>query len=357
MTRRIFWTGLSLILLASGLYPQAKPFTIDTITAAPGETASGMIQVPAGTDAGTQIPVTVMHGGKPGPVLSLIAGNHGYEYPPVLALQRLRARIKPSELAGTVVLVHVANMPSFLARTIYYSPIDRKNLNRVYPGRKDGTVSERIAYAITTEVIEKSDYLIDLHCGDGNESLRPYVYLPETGKTAIDAAMRGLALAFGIDHIVLERGRPADPQASIYCSTTAVTRGKPAIIIESGYLGSSDEESTDRILRGITSVMRHVKMLEGIPDIVEHPIYIDPIEVLTSPATGILYWKVERGQTVAKGTLLAVITDFFGKTLAEVRSPFDGVALYIVSTPPISQGEPVAMIGSPKRQAPETSRP
>jgi len=75
-----------------------------------------------------------------------------------------------------VILVHVANMPSFLGRTIYFSPIDGKNLNRVYPGRADGTVSERIAYAITREIIEPADYVLDLHCGDGNESLRPYVY-------------------------------------------------------------------------------------------------------------------------------------------------------------------------------------
>ena len=75
------------------------------------------------------------------------------------------------EPRGTVILVHIANLPSFLGRTIYYSPIDGKNLNRVYPGKADGTVSERIAYAITTEVIERADYVVDMHCGDGNEAL------------------------------------------------------------------------------------------------------------------------------------------------------------------------------------------
>src|SRR6266567_2216620 len=165
---------------------------------------SRMIDVPAGSDAGTQIPVTTISGG-PGPTLALIAGNHGYEYPPILALQRLRTLIDPSKLQGSIIMVHVANMPSFLGRTVYFSPIVGKNLNRVYPGRKDGTVSERIAYAITTEVIERADYVLDLHCGDGNESLRPYVYQTVTGNPKMDEAMARMALAFGIDHIVVDR--------------------------------------------------------------------------------------------------------------------------------------------------------
>jgi len=339
---------IALLALSSTLDAQVKTLTLGPIVAQPGETRSAMIDVPAAADAGTQIPVTLIHGAKPGPVLALIAGNHGYEYPSILALQQLRARIKPSDLTGTLILVHVANMPSFLGRTVYYSPIDRKNLNRVYPGRKDGTVSERIAYAITTDVIDRSDVVFDLHGGDGNESLRPYVYQPVTGRAQLDGAARDLALAFGIDHIVLDRERPSDPGASIYCSTTAVTRGKPALTIESGYLGSTDVESTERIVRGVLSTMRHLGMLEGTPERVEQPIYIDPYEVLTSPATGLLYPKVDRGQTVAKGTVLAVVTDFFGKTLAEIRAPYAGIVLYVVATPPITQGEPVAMVGTLK---------
>jgi predicted deacylase len=69
--------------------------------------------------------------------------------------------------------------------------------------------------------------------------------------------------------------------------------------------------------------------------------------VVASPETGILYSQVECGQTVPKGALLAHITDFFGKTIAEVRSPLDGLVLYIVATPPITKGQPVGCIGVP----------
>ncbi len=96
---------------------------------------SRTISVPAGVDAATEIPITTVHGGRPGPVLALVAGNHGYEYPPILALQRVRSQIAADQMAGTVIMVHVANMPSFLGRTVYFSPVDGKNLNRAYPGR------------------------------------------------------------------------------------------------------------------------------------------------------------------------------------------------------------------------------
>ncbi len=347
--RIALWTGglVSFVFVGGVARPaQDDVVRVGPIAARPGSVVSGMIEVPAATDPGTQIPVTIARGERPGPVLALVAGNHGYEYAPILALQRVRAQLDPKALRGTLILVHVANMPSFLGRTIYYSPVDRKNLNRVYPGRRDGTLSERIAYAITTEVIEKCDMLVDVHCGDGNESLRPYVYMPVTGDPRMDAAVREMALAFGIEYIVVDRDRPRDPAASIYCATTAITRGKPAITVESGYLGTTDPEPIERIVRGVFSLMRHLKMLEGAPERVAHPVFLDPTQVVTSPATGILSPKVERGQYVAAGTVLATITDFFGRTIAEVRAPLSGIVLYIVATPPITQGEPVAFIGA-----------
>ncbi len=293
----------------------------------------------------TKIPITVIKGSKPGPALALTAGIHGYEYPPILALQRLQVK----KLAGTLLIVHVANMPSFLGRTVYFSPLDGKNLNRVFPGSADGTESERIAHAITTNVIDKCDYLLDLHCGDGNESLRPYVYQTVTGEAAFDERIAALVANFGFDHIVIDKNRPKDAAKSMYCSNTAITRGKPAMTVESGFLGRASEKPTRAILKGVESVMRYLKMIEGKPSPVRKPVYLEPAEVLNSPATGILYPHVERDEMVKKGAVLAHITDFFGKKIANVKAPFAGVVLYVVATPPITQGQPVACVGCIRR--------
>src|SRR5213593_3837841 len=89
------------------------PLAIGPVSADPGQITSGFLKVSPGAD----IPITVINGRNAGPVLVLVAGTHGYEYSPILALQRLRPKISPQTLSGAVILVHVANMPSFLRRT------------------------------------------------------------------------------------------------------------------------------------------------------------------------------------------------------------------------------------------------
>lgn len=328
---------------------QPASLTIGSASARPGQSASGFIDVPAGSDAATRIPISIVRGSQSGPTLALIAGTHGSEVAPIVALQRVRAMIDPAALRGTVLIVHVANMPSFLGRTVYYSPIDGKNLNRVYPGKADGTVSERIAYAITNQIIERADFLVDIHAGDGNESLRPYTYWSPLGLNArADSIAREMALAWGSDHIVIDTVRPRDPKASVYTQNTAHIRGKPALTTEAGYLGVAAEEMVQRNVDGVFRLLRYFRMLPGDVELVRQPLFFERTEVLRSPATGVWHPRVERGQSVQKGALIGVLTDFFGDKQAEIRAPFGGIVLYVVGTPAMSQGEPMGMIGEPR---------
>ena len=320
------------------------PLRVGEIVAQPGQQASGWLVVPDGVDPGTRIPVSVFNGAKPGPVLALIAGTHGSEYTSIVALQRVRARLDPARLAGSVILVHMANPTTFYGRRIYFSP-DGKNLNRVYPGQADGTNSQRIAYAITTQVIAPATHVVDMHCGDGNESLRPYSYWQVTGDQAVDTAGKRLALAFGLDHIVIDRERPSDPERTLYTSNTAVRRGKPAITVESGGMGLTDEPSVRAQEAGALSVMADLGMLEAPSVRVEKPLFVDRSQVVTSPATGVWHPAVEKMQSVATGTLLGRLSDPFGNLLHELRAPFAGEVLYVVGTPPVSEGEPLAFVG------------
>jgi predicted deacylase len=91
----------------------AADFTVGSATARPGEKATGFIAVPAGGDAATEIPVIVIHGAKPGPVLALVAGSHGTEYASIVALQKLAQQANPQELSGTLVVVPLVNVASF----------------------------------------------------------------------------------------------------------------------------------------------------------------------------------------------------------------------------------------------------
>ena len=214
-------------------------------------------------------------------------------------------------------------MPSFLGRTIYYSPVDGRNLNRVFPGRADGTVSERIAEVITREVVSRATHLVDLHGGDGNESLRPYSYWITSGGAAVAEASRALALAFGLDRIVVDRDRPTDPAASLYLSNTAITRAVPAVTPEIGGLAHADAEQLSLAARGIAGVLRHLGMRpDGPPPVV--PLWIVRDEVLRAGSTGVFHPVVECGDRVEAQAVVGSISDFHGNTIETVRAPLAG---------------------------------
>jgi hypothetical protein len=331
-----------------------RPLAVGTAVASAGESAGGWIEIAPGKDpgdGGTRIPVTVVHGTRPGPVLALVAGTHGYEYTSILALQNLLPRLDPKRMSGAVILVHMANPPSFYGRRVYYGP-DGKNLNRVYPGDPEGTLSDRMAAALTREVIDRATHLVDMHCGDGNESLRPYSYWTITGDPALDDAGREMALAYGLDHIVIDRERPKDPARSLYTATTAILRGKPAITTESGGIGRTDEASVAAHESGALSVIRQLGIMAAPSVRVKKPVWIVRSEVVRSPATGVWKAAVDPKQKVEAGAVLGRLTDPFGRLLHEVRAPFAGQVLYVVATPPVSEGEPLAMVGETSDRLP-----
>ena len=339
---------LSLALL--GLAPLALAqdvLKVGEVSAARGTKVTGAIHIQDGVDKGLDIPVSLVHGKETGKVLALIAGTHGYEYTSILALQRLLPELDPQKMKGSVILVHMANPETFFARRIYTSS-DGKNLNRVYPGRKDGTISERIAEAITHEVIDQATHVIDMHSGDGNESLRPYSYWMTGNDPAVDAQSKELNLAYGLDHIVIDHTRSKDVKDSRYTAMTGVLRGKPSITTESGALGRTDEASVDIHLRGALSVINHLGIMAAPSVKVQSPVWIDKSEVLTSPATGVWEPVIDQKDSVVAGSLVGRVKDASGKVIAEVRAPFAGVMLYVVGTPPITKGEPLGFVGRVK---------
>ena len=324
---------------------QPNAFTVGTASAAPGQTASGVIAVPAGVDEALSIPVIVVNGARPGPVLALLAGAHGTEYASIIALEKLPATVDASTLSGTLVVVPLLNVPSFAKIVPHLNPVDGKNMNRMYPGRPDGTQTERASHAITTQVVERSDHLIDFHGGDIDENLRPYWYWQKTGRTAQDAASLGMVLAFGLDHVIITTGRPTDPKDSRYLENTATTRGKPSITVEAGRAGTVEPEDVAALVNGTLSVMRHLKMLPGSATPVQHPVWIDRLADVASEHSGIFYPSVERGSSVATGTTIGRITDYVGRPLAEVRAAAAGVVLYVRAVPTVNKGEAIASIG------------
>ena len=325
-------------------------FVIGDVELEAGESYRGFLQVPEGSDGvSTVIPITVHNGSEAGPTVSLIAGIHGSEYSPILSMQEVAGLINPIELKGTLVIVHIANLPAFTGRTIYFGPNDLKNLNRSFPGDPQGTITERIAHALTTEVIDRSDYLLDIHSGDANESLRPSysAYYAEAGGEEVISESRRIAVAFGLETIVQFAGDYDSLNDAIYTSAQAVKRGVAAMDVESGELGIIDDSYIDPITDGVLNVMRELDMIAGAPAQPTNPLFISERARIYSEHNGIWYADslVKTGDYVNEGTRLGVITDYHGNELETIRAPDSGVLLILFGTPPVNEGDNIVVVG------------
>jgi predicted deacylase len=332
-------------LLATASVAGAQTFVVGTARAERGHTATGYLEVPAAADPATSIPVVVAHGARPGPVLAIVSGAHGTEYASIIAVERLIGLLDAAGMSGTVILVPLVNRASFDQKVVHVNPVDGKSMNRFYPGRPDGSQTERASYLITKEVVERCDHLIDLHGGDLDESLRPYSYWTKTGREDQDRISREMVLAFGLDHIIISADRPTDPAASRYLENTATTRGKPSITAEAGHAGTVEAEDVDALVRGCLGVMRYLKILPGVPEPAASPVWIESLATVASEEPGIFYPLVKRGTYVAAGMPLGYVTDFFGRRVFEAKAPAAGVVLYICSVPSMTKGGTIASIG------------
>ncbi len=346
--RRILQLLAPILLLA--VAAPAADLTVGTATARTGQKVTGFIQVPAGVDTASNIPVIVINGARPGPTLALVAGTHGTEYASILALQKLAQSVDPADLTGALIVVPLVNLASFAQKVPHLNPVDGKNMNRFFPGKADGTQTERASWAIAQQVVEKCDYLIDLHGGDLDENLHQYSYWANTGKEAFDATSRALVLAFGLDHVIIQDYRPNGPNPLDAGGATSLSRyaerlGKPAVVAEAGHAGTTHSEDIDALFHGSLSVMRHLKMLAGASSPVEHPLWIARITVMTSEQTGVFYPLAAPEAYVKQGMRIGYVTDFFGTKVWDAFAPVSGVIVYIGAVPSMVKGNTVAYIG------------
>ena len=167
--------------------------TIRGIVAESGQRSQGFVTIGEAASGPIQLPLVIVNGADDGPTLCLTAGVHATEYAPIDAVMRIVQSLGPANLHGAVIAVPVVNIRMFDSRTGFVSPFDGLNLNKVAPGRADGSISERLAKVLLDEIVGCAGYHIDLHAGDLGEMLMPFVGLALTGKRELDEQGEALA--------------------------------------------------------------------------------------------------------------------------------------------------------------------
>jgi predicted deacylase len=285
--------------------------------------------------AGLPVPLVELLGATDGPRLTVLAGVHGCEYASMAGVRRWTRELADRELRGSVVAVPVLNLPAFWARSPFVVPEDGKNLNRCFPGDPAGTLADRLAHAVFTELISGSDALIDAHAGDMVEALEPFA-LYDAGPAEDQA--RELATAYGLGYVIRQEPGPARAVAGT-TSAAAAELGIPAITAESGECGLVQQAAVDRHVRGLNRALAHLGMAAGpAPDRAQPPpTYLRRFIWMRCDREG--WWEpvVRTGQAVHEGQPLGTVSSLDGAdVLQTITAPADGVPMFITSSPAVA---------------------
>lgn len=269
----------------------------------------GFLKLPYSRDdsawGAVMIPVTVIKRGA-GPTALLTGGNHGDEYEGPVALSKLAQQLSADEVSGRVIIVPFMNTPAFHAgrRT---SPIDKGNLNRSFPGKPDGTVTEKIADYFCRTLVPLADIVLDIHSGGRTLDFLPFAachVLPDKHQQEqCEAAMRAFNAPYSMRMLELDAGAMYD--------TAAERQGKVFVTTELGGGGSSSARSVAIAERGVRNLLVHAGIVEG--DIAWRPtVMLDMPDgdcFLASEHDGLLEMCRDLGEEVSKGEVIARVHD------------------------------------------------
>lgn len=283
-----------------------------------------------------KMPATFIRGSRPGKQILITGGVHGGEYPCIETAIQLAKRLDPSEVTGTILVIHPVNVPAFLSKLQYYGPYDGKNLNRVFPGKALGTTSERIAHVVH-QFQQAADFFIDLHGGDIHESLVPFVIYSNLGGEQLAEESRNASAALGFPYVV---GSVSD-NGSIGAAAKA---GTPGFLAELGQCGRWSEAEVEQYVSATRNVLRSLGALSGEVEKFEVS-YLAKMAVTTAAQEGCWYAFKQLEERVKRGEVLGEIRDFFGNVLGQYKAEEDGVLLYVVTSLAITKGDSLMAIG------------
>lgn len=293
------------------------------------------------------LPISIIKGKVDGPVFTIVAGVHGYEYPPIVATQAIMQEIDREKLKGTLVIIPIANLGSFFTRTPFINPQDQKNLNNAFPGKADGSITEQIAHFITTNIIPVSEVFLDVHGGDACEDLIPFVcYYDNIKKPDQTALAKKLSENSGFEFVVSYPYTISETDPAKYTFKQAAQDGKTALSIECGKLGNVQEENVALIKKGVYNMLATMNMYANGSGPHPNIVYRNDQTYIKSAVRGIFYSAFKAGDRVKKGEIVGFTTDEFGKRIEEYKSPKDGVILYMLATPPINIDDTVMCISA-----------
>lgn len=320
--------------------------SIGTVDAAEGEKKTGTFKTAETRDgASIEHPVHVLNGTDDGPTLWVQGCIHGNEYVGSVAILDVWQNLEPEDVSGAIVFVPALNVTAFRHGT-RGSPNEYKyllDLNRVFPGDRDGKFTQFTANEIFPMFVDTADYFLDFHTGSHPDTR--WVLQPDVGSVSEESAELARALGFPYLLKISESGEALPLEGSMLIQ--GARQGIPGLIVESGAKGTVDENALRDAKQAIYNFAGEVNVLDTPQKaIADATIELTDWSVPAASKGGRLFCDATPEDSFAQGDLLGRVEDFDGNTVEEFTAPFDGYVLMSKDDPFVASGDGVFQLGT-----------
>lgn len=286
------------------------------------------------THTPVQVPVFVERAEKDGPVLLLMAGMHGDEINGMEIIRRVIRKKWNKPIAGTIICLPVFNIFGYLNVTRELP--DGRDLNRCFPGAKNGSLASQFAYQFMKEIAPHVDLVIDFHTGAAQRSNIPQIRCLITDPVSME-----LAHVFSPPFIVHSN----HISKSVREAMNKI--GKKILLFEGGKANSIDERIVEEGLAGIQRILNHLHMRSFKMEPHERtPIVIESSKWLRAPNSGVFQAQITNGQLVHEGTVLGIVSDPYGGVERKIKAHMEGHVICVNESPLVNKGDAVFHIGT-----------
>lgn len=273
-----------------------------------------------------KVPLIVERAKKSGPVVLLLAGLHGDEVNGVGIIREIIAQKLNKPKRGIIICIPVFNIFGYLIQTREFP--DGRDLNRVFPGSPSGSLASQFAYQFIQNIAPLVDYVIDFHTGGGEKDNMAQIRCNDAEKETMD-----LAHIFNPPFIIHSSYIPKSLRETLN------KMNKSILLFEGGKSKNFDPVIISHGVRGVKNILIHLEMIEGIPDVINEPIFVKKTKWLRASYSGMFKILIKNGDFVTKKQVLGHILDPFGNFKKKVFAPFDGYVFCINKTPIVNKGD------------------
>jgi predicted deacylase len=315
----------------------SKPLVIFGESILPGENKTVNVEIARlHTTTKLNIPIIVRRSKIEGPVVLFSAGIHGDEINGIEIVRQLISKKINKPKRGTIICIPIINIYGFVNKSREFP--DGRDLNRSFPGSKKGSLASRFAFHILNEVMPVVDYAVDFHAGGASRFNAPQIRLSEN-----DTELKILADVFNAPFTLFSKNI-----AGSFRNSSAKLNVK-MLLFEGGKSLDINEEVAEEGVNGIKRILKHLDMLDPKHHTVPQKspsIYIEKSSWIRAKCSGMLHDRNTIGTFVKKGTVLATITDPFGKFERIVKAPNDGYVINANHSPIVYEGDAIYHISN-----------